>query len=369
MKSLRRVSVIEQTAMHLRERLLAGHWQEELPGVIRLAQEFQVSKNTVRAALRQLEQEGLLAANGQNGRAILTAEKTDCGKRVIRIGLLPRKRLADEVAYVQSLKSELQRELEAAGYECVHPRKSQAELGHNVSRIASMVRSMRVDMWVVSAGTEELLQWFAAQPIPVLAFGGRCLNVPIASVGIDVIEPMVEVTRRLIQLGHRRISFLCVDAWRSNQPGSVVQAFTAELSSHGIVPGEFNVPNWTESPEGLRTLLNTLFRLTPPTAIIVQHQLWAVGVLAFLAERGLHVPAQVSLIVQQPDPSHAWHYPPLAHFNWRTDLSVRRVVRWVGAIAEGRMDRESVGYPVEFEPGGTIGPPPNYSGGSFDPVI
>src|SRR6478609_10888866 len=166
MKSLRRVSVIEQTAAHLRERLLAGHWQEELPGVIRLAQEFQVSKNTVRAALRQLEQEGLLAANGQNGRAILTAEKTDCGKRVIRIGLLPRKRLADEVAYVQSLKSELQRELEAAGYECVHPRKSQAELGHNVSRIARMVQSMRVDMWVVSAGSEELLQWFAAQPIP-----------------------------------------------------------------------------------------------------------------------------------------------------------------------------------------------------------
>ncbi len=362
MKPIRRVTIIEQTVAHLRERVFAGHWKEELPGVIRLAQEFKVSKNTVRAALRQLEMEGLLAANGQNGRAILPTEKPGSEKRALRIGLLSRNRLIDEVVFVQNLLLGLQHDLETAGYECIHPRKSQAELGHNVPRIARMVRDMQVDLWVVGGSTEELLQWFAAQPIPTIAIGGRCLGVPIARVGADTVESVVSATRHLIELGHRRISFLCRHDWRGDPPARTIQAFTAELSSHGIVPGEFNVPNWTESPEGLRTLLVTLFRFTPPTAIIVQHQHWAVGVLAFLAERGLRIPAQVSLIALGPDPFHAWQYPPLAHFNWRIEPVVRRVVRWVGAAADGRGDRKFIGFPTEFNPGGTIGPAPKNSG-------
>src|SRR6478735_8920142 len=127
MRTLRRVSVIEQTAAHLRERMLAGHWQEELPGVIRLAEEFKISKNTVRAALRQLEQEGLLAANGQSGRVILATVKKACEKRVLRVGVLSDIRLVDEVAQEQNLVRELQADLEAAGYDCILARKSQSE--------------------------------------------------------------------------------------------------------------------------------------------------------------------------------------------------------------------------------------------------
>ena len=170
--------------------------------------------------------------------------------------------------------------------------------------------------------------------------------------------PLVEVTRRLIELGHRRIVFLCPRDWRENTPGRVLQAFTAELASHGIAPSEFNIPNWTESPEGLRTLLTSLFRLTPPSAIITEHQHWAVGVQAFLAERGLRVPEHVSLLCLGPDPSHAWQHPPLAHFRWRNELLVRRITRWVSAVAQGRGDRKHVGYPMEFDPAGTVGPAP-----------
>lgn len=358
MRSLRRVSVIEQTAAHLRERLLAGFWKGELPGVLRLAEECDVSKNTVRAAVRQLEQEGLLAPNGHHGRAILPAGKAIRAKRRLQVAVLPHIRLADEAAADQNLFLELKHALEGAGNVCVFTRKSQAELGHQVPRIARMVRETGADVWVVGNGSEELLQWFAAQPTPAMALGGRCLGVPIASVGLETREPLVEVTRRLIRLGHRRIVFLCPHDWREHTPGRTLQAFTAELASHGIVPSEYNVPNWTETPEGLRTLLTSLFSLTPPSAIITEHPHWAVGVLAFLAERGLRVPQHVSVLSIGVDPSHAWRYPPLAHFRWRNDLLVRRIVRWVGAVAQGRGDRNFVGFPMELDPGGTIGPPP-----------
>ena len=48
--------------------------------------------------------------------------------------------------------------------------------------------------------------------------------------------------------------------------------------------------------------------------------------------------------------------PPLAHLRTDTSRVVRRIVRWVRAAARGRADREAIGIPATFDPGGTIGP-------------
>ena len=57
---LRRLSVVEQTAVHLREGLRAGQWRGQLPGVVRLSAELGVSTHTLRAALLTIEAEGLI---------------------------------------------------------------------------------------------------------------------------------------------------------------------------------------------------------------------------------------------------------------------------------------------------------------------
>ncbi|HSH16408.1 MAG TPA: GntR family transcriptional regulator, partial [Verrucomicrobiae bacterium] len=64
MAMLRILSAVEQTVIHLRERLLRGHWPGHLPGLERLVAELGVSRKTVVAALRQLEAEGFLAGQG-----------------------------------------------------------------------------------------------------------------------------------------------------------------------------------------------------------------------------------------------------------------------------------------------------------------
>jgi DNA-binding FadR family transcriptional regulator len=55
MNPLPRLTLADQTAAHLRERLGSGQWGGKLPGVVRLGAELQVSQTTVRAALRKLE--------------------------------------------------------------------------------------------------------------------------------------------------------------------------------------------------------------------------------------------------------------------------------------------------------------------------
>lgn len=52
----------------------------------------------------------------------------------------------------------------------------------------------------------------------------------------------------------------------------------------------------------------------------------------------------------------AWFHPPVAHMHWDTTPIVRRIVRWVASVQEGRADRKTINFPAEFVPGGSIGP-------------
>ena len=64
MQPVRRISLIDQTAEQLRQAVRGGRWSERLPGVLRLAAECDVSTRVVRAALRQIEAEGLISGQG-----------------------------------------------------------------------------------------------------------------------------------------------------------------------------------------------------------------------------------------------------------------------------------------------------------------
>ncbi len=53
----RRLSLAAETAACLRARIQQGTWHQHLPGELELARELQVGRNTLRAALKALEQE------------------------------------------------------------------------------------------------------------------------------------------------------------------------------------------------------------------------------------------------------------------------------------------------------------------------
>ncbi len=358
MNPLRRLSTIEQTARHLREGLRTGQWGERLPGVARLAVECNVSKVSLRGALRILEGEGLLAPDGNNGRTILRSGRGGKGRRTMRVGVLLNEPLVEENASMQRTLLNLQSGIVAAGHECFFSAKSQTCLRHDTRRIARFVRATPADAWVVLGGPKELLTWFSEQPVPCLALGGRHSEVPIAAASTNFVACVSAATRSIADLGHRRIVMVCPAPWRKPVPGIVAQAFNAELAAHGITPGEYHTPDWDETPEGLQTLLEALFKVTPPTALLTVEPAHAAAALAFIAQRGIRIGRDLSFICMIDDPTFTWRRPRIAHFDWQSDLLIRRIVRWVGATARGRVDREQWLAPVTFVPGGTIMAPP-----------
>jgi DNA-binding LacI/PurR family transcriptional regulator len=322
-----------------------------LPGVKHLARELGVDPKTVAAALHQLEREGMVQGQGQ-GRRWRIVQPGSGKVRSMRIAILG----YDPPSRSERVIVAVNHQLLAAGHAVFFAEKTLADLGMDVTRVSRFARKTEADAWIIEAGSRPVLEWFSKQSVPAFALFGRREGLPIAATGPDIFSAMTAATRHLISQGHRRIVILCRQERRKPGPGPSEQAVLHELAATGVSTGDFNLPDWEESPAGLHKLLRSLFRFTPPTAIIVEEAPLFIGVQQFLANQGLRVPQQVSLICTDNDPAFAWCSPPVSHIRWDPAPVSQRVAQWAARVSSGRTDIRQTLNPAEFILGGTVGP-------------
>ena len=353
-----RLTLADQTAAQLTRDLNTGRWRGELPGVNRLAAEIGVSREVLRAALGLLEKQGVLVPGGVGrARVIKSCAPGKPARQSLRVALLLHDRMEQDSCNGQSLINKLKYRIEEAGHHSGFAAKCQTDLGLVPARIIRMVEQTQADAWIVIGGSLELLQWFSAYQVPAIAVGGRLKGLPIASASRNAIPAYRSVFRHLIAIGHRRIVVLAPQERRLPFLSAVERALQEELATHGIPFDGYNVPDWEPTPAGLEAMLHELFRVTPPTLIQVTTPGMAIGVMSFLSRRGLRVPDDVSLISETMDNTLAWHRPAIAHFTADFAFIVRRVVRWVKAVADGVRDLHQAACLADFDPGGSIAPP------------
>lgn len=345
-------SAAEQVARHLRGEIQLGIKSGSMPGGHRLAQELGVNHKTVEAALRLLENEGILVSRGAGRRRSIVAPEGNRSLRSIRIALLPMESRDSGRHYLVALRHLL----EEAGHVPIYMDKSLLDLGMSADRVGRFVKRTEADAWLVCAGSKEVLQWFSQQPMPAFALFGRRDGIPIASAGPDKVLPMTLATRHLIERGHRRISFLVRKQQRLPDPTPSVRAFLDELEAHGVDTGDFNLPDWEESAAGYQEILESLFRLTPPTALIIDEAFLFIAAQQFLGKHGLRVPEDVSLICTDNDRTFDWCEPSIAHIGWDSAPVVRRIVRWAANVSQGKQDLRQTSTKAEFIDGGSVGP-------------
>mgnify|MGYP001818580150 CR=1 FL=1 len=333
---------------------MRGRWSGTLPGVPKLAEELGVDRKTVWAATLLLEQEGLLQGQGAGRPRKIVPSPDGASNRALRVAILEYNPAAFAVDYM----IELEHQLSEAGHTPIRAPKTLMELQMDVKRIARTVGEVTAEAWIVSAASREVLEWFASQEVPTMALFGRRRGLPVAGVGPDKPPTTAAVARRLVALGHRRIAMLTGRARRHPRPGASEQAFLDELEAHGLVTGAYNLPDWEESGEGFKAGLEALFAATPPTALLLDEPHLFHAAYHHLAQRGLRVPQDVSLICTDDDLGFAWCQPTVAHIRWDPAPVVRRILQWADNVARGREDLRQSATKAEFVEGGTIGPAP-----------
>jgi DNA-binding LacI/PurR family transcriptional regulator len=302
--------------------------------------------------LRRLEAEGLLVAQGPGRRRRIVLPAGSIRQRPLRLAILPSVTADRRLDYIV----ELQHELMEAGHVAFFSEKTLFELGMDVKRIARMVRKNEACAWVVMSGSGEVLEWFIGQGIPAFALFGRRRHLTVAGAGPDKVRAYRDVVRHMVSLGHRRIVMLALAARRLPEPGPPERAFLEELAAHGIPTGPYNLPDWEESPEGLQHLLDSLFQVTPPTALLIDEAYLFHAVKHHLSEKSIRIPGDVSLACTDPDRTFDWCRPSIAHIRWDSGPVVRRVLRWAENVSHGISDKRQTFSKAEFLAGGTMGP-------------
>lgn len=321
-----------------------------MPGVIKLATELRAARNTVEAALRELERQGILVLQGHGkGRLIdlKAAGKSGRTRFAILLGT-PHDRGTDYMI-------RLCHQLEEAGHTAIFVSESLAALGMDPKRIESVVKTIGADGWILVAPALEVSEWFVTMGTPAFALFGRRRGLALASCGPDKVSPYMAAAWALMNLGHQRIILMARARRRLPKPGATEQAFLNALSAGGIAPSLYNLPEWEETAEGFNARLEELFRVTPPTALILDGAPFFYATLRFCALRGLRVPGDVSLVCTDGDPGFGWCYPPVSHIRWDSKPLVQRIVKWANNVSDGKRDVKQTLTPAEFLPGGTIG--------------
>jgi DNA-binding LacI/PurR family transcriptional regulator/predicted transcriptional regulator len=324
-----------------------------VPGRIRLSEELGVNHKTVGAALRILDAEGILESQGagRERRIAGTVSTTQVALRVMILGY-------DKNNQRNSRILEIMHRLRTAGHVADFAPKTLRDLGMDPRRIARFVGKTEADAWVVVAGSREVLDWFSAQPVPAFALFGRNVHAKMASAAPRKAESMVELVDRLVSYGHRRIVILAHAERRKPSPGTLEQLILARLEYHGIRTGAYNLPDWDDEPDGLRRVLDSLFRHSPPTALIVEDEMIFLPVVQQLARMGIFAPDGISLACTDASPTFEWCRPPITHIAWNQTAVINRVVNWTNHISRGKPDQRMFVTQAKLVPGGTIGPVP-----------
>lgn len=346
-------TVTDQFVRYLKRAISSGELSGYMPGIRNLASKHGVSSNTVAAAVEQLERDGFLKCQGHGRRSLIVLPE-GAPRPAFRVTLLPYESCdigPDGVAEIRQL-------LDEKGYDVKIASKSLVELGMKLDRLARMVSRNEADAWVLFGAPREVLEWFVESGIPAFAFLGRFRRLPMAAAGIDKIPAFRAAIRRLIELGHQRIVLIQPKYNREPEVALLIRQSFEEMEAHGIKTGPYNLPAWEPSPEGLRKCLDSLLAVSPPTAIIFDQPNELICGQLYLAQQGVEVPRDISLICDDDDDVFRWTEPSVSCIRWQVRTSIRRTVRWVDNLAHGKEGIRQNFTKAEFIEKGSIGPVP-----------
>jgi len=152
--------------------------------------------------------------------------------------------------------------------------------------------------------------------IPVVALNNECPEKYVCSVEHDDIKGAQQVTRYLIQLGHRRLAYLGNSlAARINDERQ--QGFISEINKNGFE----NEPHIIFNTKGREIengeeAMKKLLEVNPlPTAVFCFNDLMAIGALKTANDHGLKIPEDISIVGFDNIPYSAYTSPALTTFN------------------------------------------------------
>lgn len=287
----------EGISTELRRRLFVGQWKvgEQIPSEAELAAQFGVCRATINKVLKDLEREKLLWGGRGRGRFVL--EKQAHQKTGVIETVVAEAHMLAQPAFVR-VADAMGRAVAEAGY---HFRLAQLNAFEfaDVAQWLRVVNPEQIDGCIIHTQAIQLETAEAlAARIPTVWFHHATQGPELAGIRYDWLGGAFAAARHLIELGHSRLGLVTADekfiAARQQVAGVRVALQHLVAGREGTL--EVSTARIYREEEGYRMAQELLARPVRPSAIICASDDFAPGVFRALAEAGLRIPHDISIV-------------------------------------------------------------------------
>ena len=336
---------------HIKQAIKQRKIVDKLPGERVLARELGYSYMTIRKAIDNLVNEGLLYKVPTKGTYV--ADQTSRKKRTRTIGYFLDSRIAGGLSspYYAMLFNALEKQTVRKGYTLVYFTDSSEDNLHAVlGKLDGVVASCFFRI-------EGLIQQMKAV-LPVVAIDNSVADKEIPSVIIDNFNAQAQSVDYLVSLGHRKIGFL-TGLDDSDVGKNRYEGYKAGLLKQGIeydpelvFRGNFTFGSGVNGAEYFVSLEER------PTALICANDSMALGAINKLHQEGLEVPRDMSIVGFDDIDIARQITPPLTTIAVPVDEIARNAFEMLECLIEGRpLDNRHIALQAEMAPRDTSARP------------
>ena len=354
-----RQSLVAQTVAFLQAQIDAGEWREWLPSERLLCEQLQVSRNTLRAALAQLGREGRIQpVHGAGNRILAGPAVRSARPRSTDVALLSPEPI-ERLRPMQSLWIDDMRALLSERGMRLRVFHGQHYYGANPGPgLQKLIARNPHGCWLLMLATEAMQRWFLRNDIPCVVAGSTYPGLDLPFRDLDHRAMCRHAAGVLLGLGHRRLLMLAPKSLRAGDLASEA-GFLEGVRQSRHADAEVVVIHHEGSVAGVTLAVRRLLKLRPvPTAVLVTHPYSYLAASSRLAESGVRIPRDLSMISRDDDPFLSFVVPVPARYVVSPHLLAKNLLRPVLDLLEGSAVRQRAGLIMpEFLKGESVGPP------------
>jgi LacI family transcriptional regulator len=176
----------------------------------------------------------------------------------------------------------------------------------------NLLLQRRVDGMLIAPSEEnapEVIARIQKQHVPLVVLDRAVPGLEVDVVRSDSVQGAYELTRYLLELGHRRIAMLTGPLGISTS-WQRVQGYRKALQDHGLAVDESLIVRGVFRQDGGYSMTQTVMQSpNPPTALFTANNFIALGSLKALNEMNLRIPDDVSMVSFDEMPFDGYQKP------------------------------------------------------------
>ncbi|MCC5841678.1 MAG: substrate-binding domain-containing protein [Opitutales bacterium] len=322
----KRQTLVESVVDVLIAQINSGRWVDYLPGERILCHELQVSRPTLRQALKTLEREGRITGEHGKKRRITNDGDADTDNVSNKtIALLSPLHLDALPPFVLFWIDELRSHLAKVGQHLEFHTSSACAAQHPERALEGIVQSNPANLWILLLSSYNVQRWFCEHRIPALITGSCAPDVRLPSIDVDYRAACRHAAGVFHQRGHQQLALIIPAEGLAGDAES--EAGFLEGCKNGTAP---LIIRHDGTREHLIRKLEAAFRQkTPPNGFLVARAGHALTVISYLMQRGARIPQECAVISRDDEPFLDFMTPTMARYNTDRVAFARRLSRTV----------------------------------------